>query len=84
MPASNWHSPPYANAGPMTRLGDVSPRVPILIKPNTKVVKAKAHRPRGAGLANLRSLTAAYVPGWNSPPNAGSRDSSLPIWARGP
>ncbi len=47
------------------------PRVPRLIKLRTKVVRAKAERPRGAGFANLRPSTPLYRPGWNSPPKAG-------------
>ena len=57
MPASNCTKPPYPKAIPTTRLGADNPLVPMLIKPKTKVVRAKADRPKGAGLANPRSLT---------------------------
>ena len=60
------------------------PRVPMLMRLRTKVVRAKALRPSGAGLANLRSATDLKVPGWNSPPKAGWRPVPLPTWARGP
>ena len=86
MPASNWTKPPYPKARPTTILGALNPRVPMLIKPKTKVVKAKALKPNGAGLAIPRSLTCLYRPGWNSPPKAGRRCSPLAVltWARGP
>ena len=84
MPASSCTSPPYPNAAPMTRFGTVTLRVSMLIKPKTNVVNAKALRPRGAGFANLRSLTGLYRPGWNSPPNAGNFSEPVLTWARGP
>jgi len=41
------------------------------VKLKTKVVRAKAHNPSGAGLPNFRKL-GLYGPGWKAPPNAGS------------
>ena len=40
------------------------------------MVRAKAERPRGAGLANFRPVVGLYRPGWNSPPKAGKRTES--------
>ena len=54
MPASSCTSPPYPKAKATTMLGSVKSRVPTLIRERIKVVNAKALRPRGAGLANLR------------------------------
>ena len=70
MPANSCTSPPYPYAIPMTRFGSVKPLVPILIKPRTNVVSAKALKPRGAGLPNLRPSTLLNIPGCNSPPKA--------------
>ncbi|QSS50718.1 hypothetical protein I7I53_11513 [Histoplasma capsulatum var. duboisii H88] len=84
MPASNCTKPPYPYADATTKLGVVTPRVCMLIRLRTKVVRAKADRPSGAGLANLRCSTGRYRPGWNSPPKAGRRSPVVEIWARGP
>ena len=63
MPASNWTRPPYPYAIATTKLGSAILRAPTLIKLRTKVVRAKALRPKGAGLANLRPVTGLYRPG---------------------
>lgn len=70
MPASNCTKPPYAKAEAITMLGSLTPRVFILINERMNVVRAKADRPRGAGLA-IPFLGGAYKPGWNAPPKAG-------------
>jgi len=52
----------------MTRLGWVTEFALTLMRERTKVVRAKAPRPRGAGLANLRwPATSAWRPGLRSP-----------------
>lgn len=49
----------------------------MLTRDSTKVVKAKAHNPKGAGLANFLCSVGLYRPGWNSPPKAGRRAESV-------
>lgn len=47
IPATNWPSPPYASAGPIMMLGTLIPPTERLKSAITKVVNAKAPRPRG-------------------------------------
>ena len=64
--------------------GAVMPKVCMLIVPRRKVVKAKPHSPKGAGLANLRSFGGFHRPGWSSPAKAGKVVPAVLTWARGP